>query len=462
MADLNLAPTRLAPTASVPQSQISKLAATLRSGGWSVVTGNGDCGGGGGGGRSSPGTQSSRTAHIMPCAVQAIRLVFTNHFTNGWGETPNVNQIYVRASIERQDPSGVNNQLGYDTRTVYFSGQRGVFISGTSVVISDPIWIGLAKGETLFVRTSASTTPIAAAPSAPTAVINTSGGSLPSGQTYQVGITYVFPGDVESQGSTTTQVSTTTGSANRIVVTMPANPNNGAIGCRVYTSLSGGTATSTLYLASGQIFTFGASMTPIFCLQGGQPASLQGAPQINNSYGLGFPVSGSTAGGTAAGGSNNGEGYQTDDVVDGPNVVCSVFGNVFGPVAVLGLTPIGVSPSIGIIGDSIAAGTGDNGFVIQRGGFLYRAATGQTTQYAYTPSIVPPFGTVKVATGGETASAFTAYYQSRIRRQLTQMCTHVYCNYGTNDLSSGSSAIASYLMPIAVDYVKAGVYFQQT
>jgi hypothetical protein len=106
--------------------------------------------------------------------------------------------------------------------------------------------------------------------------------------------------------------------------------------------------------------------------------------------------------------------------------------NAYGPIAVLGKGP---HQSVGIVGDSIFAGTGEYGMRQNSGGPAYRAATGQLG-LSYDPTIVPTCGILQLAKGGESIHEQVNDAKFGIRKAilLASGVGNILTNSGTNDV----------------------------
>lgn len=158
------------------------------------------------------------------------------------------------------------------------------------------------------------------------------------------------------------------------------------------------------------------------------------------------------------------EGIATDDASEGPFGMSPGSGfaaTVYAHQAVLGFTGATPAKSLALVGDSIMDGTGDAG---GRGsgscsGWGVRIANqtfGVNVQY---PSIVPGYGFVLLARGGDTIANFIAAGQNKMRRQVASLATTVLCNFGHNDLGGTLSAIKANYLTLAAMFVAQGQKF---
>jgi lysophospholipase L1-like esterase len=106
-------------------------------------------------------------------------------------------------------------------------------------------------------------------------------------------------------------------------------------------------------------------------------------------------------------------------------------GFMYSPVNVLGTFINGPSQRVAVLGDSINCGLGDSTVTAGFYGPIARIMNGQ-------------YGCTKLAKSSESIAGFQTFSQSYIRRLLLQNGnhTHVFENYGTNDLIAGRSAAA--------------------
>lgn len=407
---------------------------------------------------------TSRVECVSPGAVSAIRLVYPNFYTAGTGENPFPNPILVKASIQRLGTSGAVNEANSGQPVDYatFGGSAQVWIAGGQTATTDPILVAIGAGEKFWIKTYVSGSRNAA-PSAPSITNNvTTGGGVGAG-TFTVAVTYVYPGGEETSGSASTSVVTTT-SASKFDVVSPSAAT-GALGYRVYLSTPGVTAIQ--YGTDSGVVPFGTNYT---CTQGitNNSAELNAAPNVLPGATATYPRGMWVVGGTGNGAANNGEGYATLlDRTDAGRAVTNNSGYaVYSPIAVLGLAPGKALPSLGLIGDSIAAATGDNAFVGATGGFggfAIRATLNQVSNRAFNPAIIPRMGSVNVPTGGERASHFSGP-GGRRRSRLAALASHILVEYGTNDLaqSDAPTTIVTNLLTIHARFTGMGKKVSQS
>jgi hypothetical protein len=405
--------------------------------------------------RSSPGATviTARTAICTTSKSLTVQIVYGNwHGLNtesaSRGEIPNSNAVIVQASLQKMGTSSTD-QTPHRV-PVTFAGNSTGICSPNGLLFSDPINFAVGAGETFFIYTCVNTNLPSGPTSPPVLSTATTGGNLTAG-TYQVLTTYVYP-DYESIGSQTGSV-TTTGTTSTINVTAPAMVA-GASGYRVYVAPVNTTVSSIqdALLVSGTI-PFTNNFT---CKVPPSATALTANVTAYFSYGI------YSCGGTVNYGVGNGEGASPGNYcADGTGNVAQNVAPCYSPVAVLG-DCYGVPPaSIGLIGDSIMAGTGDTGYLLDSGGFGVRSLTNQSS-LAYVQGTLPSFAFVDVAQGGEQAIQYANPTLSTLRRELTSLCSIVLSDYGTNDLALGSASIVNSLLTIAGNYTNLKIPFFQT
>ncbi len=104
------------------------------------------------------------------------------------------------------------------------------------------------------------------------------------------------------------------------------------------------------------------------------------------------------------------------------NTAVAATGNTWGgPCLIIGTT---TAPTVGLLGDSICAGTGDN-------------VTGNTglLQCGYLERSLPGLGIMNCGVYGDRVDKFLA--SSTLRRALVSYCSHIISEYGFNDISGG-------------------------
>ena len=167
-----------------------------------------------------------------------------------------------------------------------------------------------------------------------------------------------------------------------------------------------------------------------------------------------MPILTHTSGGTGAGGLNNGEGQaNATDVVDVGTVTQQV-GNTIAPIMVLGYSPT-PQKTLGIIGDSIAAGNYD----FTNGGWPLRVALAQTVQPGLQYPITPNFPHFRAAHTGEKLADWVTPNLSQFRTRLVMMASTVLCEDVTNDIFNALSSLATvqaYVIQVAVFSLQRG------
>jgi lysophospholipase L1-like esterase len=147
------------------------------------------------------------------------------------------------------------------------------------------------------------------------------------------------------------------------------------------------------------------------------------------------------AGGYRWAANSTGEGVtNNNDSVDSGSMGSFTNGSAFAPVLILGRLNnyADLLPTVAIIGDSIASGTGETvsvssatEFTMGNSGFYQGFAERSCRDLS-----IPIFS---LSTGGETAQNFTGT-TSALRTQLLRYATHAVLNHGTNDLASRTTA----------------------
>jgi lysophospholipase L1-like esterase len=118
----------------------------------------------------------------------------------------------------------------------------------------------------------------------------------------------------------------------------------------------------------------------------------------------------------------------TDKTLAG--TIPATFSYLYGPTSIIGYSQTAPA-GVGIVGDSIAAGVGDQGPAQASGNFLPSFITRGLR--VPTPNI--PF--TRIAEGGECASVFVGAVTNRMRRlEALRYCKYVICELGSNDIYS--------------------------
>ncbi|HDR9026817.1 TPA: hypothetical protein QDB14_000984 [Burkholderia vietnamiensis] len=407
-------------------------------------------------------SQTSRIEVMPHFSAVAVAAIFDNRYSSSNGEAPFTNPILVRASFQKMGAS-INEGATDDTTRFSFhgGGSMDAIIQGGSLAITDPLYTPITAAVRAFVKTFVTGTPLPI-PAAPTVALQ-AGSGLGTGA-FGIVYTIVYAGGLETPGSAVASITTTSGN-NQIVVTAPTAANfPGAIGYRVWACIRGTTVTSsTLFYDVGSgIVPLGTNYVYTAEPNGSAPTSSM--QRVLGGQAASFPAGGGLNGGTGVTASNNGEYnvFGADYSSYGRINTGGAASNTYGPVMLLGLDPAKVHASLAITGDSIPTATADYGFATAFGGYVIRAALGQYAQRTYNPALVPLMGYVWLSTGGEHASDFAGGGGMR-RTQLASYCTDIFCDYGTNDLSLGTSAatIASYIVTIAGRFTGQSKRFHQ-
>ncbi len=437
----------------------------LRNGGWSIVSS-----------RPAPafGTVDaansscwSRTEIVAPYALVAVKGVFFGwQSISGSGELGLYNDVRIQCAFRKQ---GAAINRGYTDPGVRapFKGDLVAWLSSSQKLETDPTYLNIAASERFFAETYLDAN-IGAGPSAPT-LTATTGGSL-GAATYYVSVCYVYPNGGRSLMSTVGSC-VVSGGNNAVNVTAPAAVA-GAIGYRVYFSAT--SSGSILYEASnfaviplGTDFKVAAvTNTSSGAPAGGNSSQAYGIVRSGNQ---GIFTNGGVGGYTDAGSNNSGEAYVAGrDYLsvpyssNGSNGVSAVAPNL-----VLGMASDGqYHPSVIVIGDSIAAGTGDKGFgYAGTGGFLGRALMGQTGLY-YALGQTPTVGWATLACGGETQAQFANFNTGGKRWSVLGYATSVIDEYGANDIYNAVTGAAGWYVNAQTIYnICAGLkvwYFRTT
>lgn len=106
-------------------------------------------------------------------------------------------------------------------------------------------------------------------------------------------------------------------------------------------------------------------------------------------------------------------------------------GNIYGPTAIIGLTN---KPSVLIIGDSRAAGTGDT----------LAPVVGSTECGLISPSLFPSIAFINASMSGERLSTFITKHSKRAL--LGVYCTHIICELAINDFTAATTAAQAIAM----------------
>ncbi len=381
-----------------------------------------------------------RREFVPPHDATKIKVVYASNLPSVATDNPHTNHILVTTTIEPTNlalnaGSSANTSTGQGKHPVTYHGSTvGVHHPGTLLLSDDTNVPPLLANTRSFINTFSQIPPYPA-PSAPS-LSATAGAGLANG-TYSVGLTIVYPGDVESPCTSAT-VPCTTG-FNQITVDDPGIVNYpGAKSYRVWISPAG--TTTPLYDSGKGPIAFGSGTIITTTSTAAQQASTQRRlPGVACTLVNGCPVLGSTT----AGGAGNGEFSATGDFsANGFNRSGNTGNAGITPSFVLLFDPLRVHRSFALLTDSIGVGVGDYGFgQTIFGGFLVRSMLNQTTQQYYDPTVSLKFGYIPLGVAGDSAALFTTGVGD-FRRQCAQYCTDFITNLGTNDLSSGTNALA--------------------
>jgi len=394
-------------------------------------------------------SQTTRISEVAPFDIVELRLIYAN-WQNAFGsaESPNYCAFRVKAAVHRAGASAPNRAQADPVYPATFGGKEFGLCPGGQILMSDPISVSIKKGERYW-HESYGDIYLPAAPAAPT-LTATAGGSLASGTTYYFQITYVFADGAESLPSAEASV-TPSGSNLTVTVTSPTAAN-GAVGYRVYFGTSSG---AVKYESPNTPMAPIGTNTAVNATFVTNALNRLTRPQAN----LGLPLGKGFL-------ENAGENaVQNKDYVVNPVDWTGQRSNssYFQPIGVLGLAADGRQhSSVVLIGDSIQAGTGDNGFGGQLGGSGFRACANQTAQIPYDATKTPNVGFLSLAQGGETVGSFATAAGGTRRRQIMELGTTIYDNYGTNDLGSGAAPIYANILSYFNTIAGRKKYFRAT
>lgn len=393
----------------------------------------------------------------MTSGVTDIRIIFLNAINyNSVDYIPGPNILKIRASLWTTANSSTFLQASGDAPIANFTfggSSTGICERGKQLA-GEAHGVNLIQGQPYFLHCEQSCALVPAL-TAPVCTTSGSGSGFSSG-TFYVSITQHFADGSESIASAYS-LGATPSSGQNIVVTSPTNPGNGSDGYRVFISTAGQSSTNyPAYDCNVGVVPYGTNATII------TPPNTNYLGWLECVFASGSSASiiggGTIFGGTAVGGRANGEGINTNvDVIGGTKVSnASNGGNAFMPNAILVASHQGNWPSWAVQGDSIFDGTGDNGYGGSGGiGYMARAIVNQCSALQYSPTIIPTWGYVCVAVGGDSAKNF-ATNQGLSRSQLCNLAVNVADDYGTNDLTFGSSSIVASLQTIAARHTGVG------
>ncbi len=404
------------------------------------------------------GGRTNKSAHKATAAASNIRLVFMNTAAiQGQGLNNNFNSILVGAALQKAG-SNAADETGLLQPCFFPNGRRLSHVDPGALLYSEPAAFRVARDETFFVRTYLDLN-FPAAPSAPSLTPSATGGALVPSAAYYVCVVYVYADGMESLTSAATQAAIPSGGGNTgsLTVTSPA-ANPAALGWKCYISARNAPNGAGLFFKSGDIAPVG---TGIVLTAEAQAYGLQ--MRRAGGY-ISLPGGCGGAGGTLYDGLGTGEGGASGDQTQNGFVSTTpqALSNPYYPAAILGITAE-PQKTVSLVGDSIQAGTGDNGCVYASGGFGTRALINQMLP-CYDPSANPLHAYVRVPIGGETMAIFASQLAtnqfSRSRLDVVELATNVISNYGTND-AVDLPALKANTLYLAAYYAERGMKFFQ-
>lgn len=140
---------------------------------------------------------------------------------------------------------------------------------------------------------------------------------------------------------------------------------------------------------------------------------------------------------------SGGEGLAVGDLTaTGAGAIADSSGFAYGPAAILGTAPDPTASTFGLVGDSIASGTGDSS------SYSEMAASGVVAGGFIARAMARSFAYVSVTQGSESAQQWLMRHR---RAALLNTCKHWIVQYGHNDMAAGRTAtqIRADLMTIA-------------
>lgn len=404
--------------------------------------------------------QTAKSLHKATADATNIVLVFGNYGSIQPSQiNANHNPMLIGASLQKFG-SSFTDDTGVLTPLVFKNGKNKTQIDPAALVYSEPAAFTVKQNDNFFIRTYRSVY-MPPAPAAPTLTPSATGGTLVAGASYWVCIVYVFQDGFYTMTSTGVQATITAGGGNTgsITVTAPASiPSAIGYQCFMTSRTDGQTG---LYAKATELTPFGTNAVIT--------AEISSNPLLWKRSGsaLNFPNGSGLAGGTNFDGLATGEGWRAgDQTFNGSSTITQqTSSNPYYPVAILGKTKT-PQKTVALEGDSIMAGTGDHGYIYASGGFATRAIANQLS-ITYDKAINPLYGYVRVPLGGEGIIAYAnqqntnQYFKGRL--SIAELATNVICNYGTNDLASGTAAIQAAILVNAEYHISRGQkYFHCT
>jgi len=399
-----------------------------------------------------------KALHTACEAASKLMFLYANYAPiQGVSQNSMYNSLLIGSAAQKVE-GALTAETGFLFTKSFKNGKNKIHLDPASFVFTEPAFFSVTKNERFFSRTYASVI-LPQAPAAPTLTANSTGGTLVASSVYNICITYVFQDGFESLTSGFTAATTPGSGTSSISVTAPtAVP--GAIGYRIYmTARNDSSGGIYSMLPMNALIPFGVNSVISY-------EANSSAQRFVRQGGVSYkPAGGGLSGGSVFEGLGTGEGrLQGDHTYTGfRSAGQSAANSAYWPSVILGKAKKAVK-SVGLIGDSVQAGTGDHGYAGINGGFGVRALTNQLLPlFSLVENPIYPY--VKVALGGEKASQFANQFNtnqySRIRLAITELATNVISNYGTNDLSDSLSTIKANILLIAKWYTDRGIKFFQ-
>jgi hypothetical protein len=437
-------------------------AAWVRRGPWSIISSRPAKAFGG----EDTGNTSAwcRTEVVSPIACVAVKSVYGGFWgiVSGQGEAGLYNDVRLQVAFRKQGIS-INRGL---LDPAFFASFRGSYIallqSGQRLE-TDAVYMPVAANERFFCETYEDNN-VGAGPSAPVCT-PTSGTGLSTG-TYYITVCYMWVGGGRSLPSAQTAVTLTTGLGVILVTAPAAVPGAGAY--RVYYSTSNGGAGTLAPNYQDVPLGTNFSLNSLATTSDGtnsQPQMMLDITRPGNS-GL-YYTTGGTGGGVGSGDDNNGEAY-----IAGRNYIQAIASqavqgqaNGIAPMLTLGIPADGqYHPSAMCIGDSIGAGTGDNGYSYQQGGFFARAFGGHAGLY-YLATDRGLIGWGTLCEGGETELQAANVNNFHKRWEYLGYATSVVDEYCLNDIYNAVTGAAGWYVNAQTVYnlcASLGLWYYRT
>lgn len=429
-----------------------------RLGGWSLIATNPMTPSYSNVGSGSNYSITFKVAHKATANAAQLRLVYANYANIQAGTyQENYNPMFITGSLQKMGTGGVTDQTGYIQRTIFQNGSQFLHIMPGTLAYTLPLGFGVTKNETFYTLNHRNLYQPPAPSAPPSLTALSTGGTLNTSASFWVCYSYVFRDGFESATSTATQATTPSGSNAGSISVSPPTVVASAVGYRCYMTVRNNTQTN-LYSRATDIVPFTANATITQEISNNANAYVRQGGQLYYVGGNG------TAGGTNYDGLNTGEGLGIGDYTNQlqTNYISNQANSyIYSPVAILGRTTT-PQKTVAIIGTSIAAGTGDMGYVYNSGGFSTRALTNQMA-LSYNPAIDPLYAYVRVPLGSSKILDFANFLNTnnynRNWLEITELATNVISDYGTNDLSSGLSAIKTATLNLAAYYMSRSIKY---